>query len=108
MQKRWLYPNHAFNYTRNGICLVEAIEDSFHLFKHFAWFRRGIDCFYQTFLLIVAHNRHRIVDVCVEALFERFNVIVRTTATLASLQASLNALILGALEEEHEQQLNLV
>lgn len=51
---------------------------------------------------------HRVVDVGVEALLQTFQVVVGAAAALASLQAPLDALVLGALEEQHEQQLDLV
>lgn len=51
---------------------------------------------------------HRVVDVGVEALLQALQIVVRAATALAPLQAPLHALILGALEEQHEQQLDLV
>lgn len=54
-------------------------------------------------------DRHCVVHVSVEAFLQTVHVVVSSAAaSLSSLDASLDALVLGTLEEKHEEEVNLL
>lgn len=88
--------------------LLDVRERTPHLVKHLVRSGHGVDRLDQILRPVVIHDGHRVVDVRVEALLQTLRVVVRAAAAFAALQTPGDALLLGALEEQHEQQAHLV
>lgn len=80
-------------------------EGGFNILEHLIGRWDAIDLPYQILTIIIINNGHWIVIEHIEALFQRFNVIIGS-ARIAT-QATFDAYGLSALEEQHKFQINL-
>lgn len=88
---------------------IDGVEHGLHLGKD--RFRAGaaIDFAHQILNVVVLNDGQRIVEEGVEALLQRFEVVVGAAASLgATLQAALDANVFRAVEHENELQIGFV